>query len=120
MYAEMAERSGAMTTHMQDAYAVLKRMQSEVTIEPLHPQASAGQRLFFFKRVAKEITPYAEEFEREAKQSEEAARLLNKTIFNLVDLLSDPQMRQRTDFDENVVSVRCPPRFRRNSERSTQ
>ena len=95
-----------MSTHMQTAFAALGRMQSEVTIQPLHPGASAGQRLFFYKRLANEISPYAEEFELEVKKSEEAARLLNKTIFNIVDMLKDPQIRGTTDYDENVHRLR--------------
>jgi hypothetical protein len=109
LYAEMADQSTAMNSNMQEAFGGLEKMRREVVIEPLHPSASAGQRLFFFKRVANEIEPYAEEFERKAKQSEEAARLLNVTMFNLVDVLSDPQIRQHTDYAEQVGRLREVP-----------
>lgn len=109
LHAESTEQSAAMAAHMQEAFAALNRMQKEVSIQPLHPGASAGQKLFYFKRVAKEISPYADEFERKAKQSEEAARLLNKTIFDTVDLLSDPRIRETTDYEENIDSLREVP-----------
>jgi hypothetical protein len=107
--AESADRSAAISTHLQGAFAALGRMRTEVSIEPLHPGASPGQRLFFFKRVAKEISPYAEEFERNAKQAEEAARLMNKTIFNMIALLADPRIRTMNDWDETVDQLRQVP-----------
>lgn len=109
LHAEAMERAQSFSDYLQEAINTLQSMQNEISVLPLHPQASAGQRLFYFKRLAKEMTPYAEQFERKAKQSEEQARLLNKVIFGIVDLLADPKLRGQTDFNENVGRFRELP-----------
>jgi hypothetical protein len=82
LYAEAMSRAESFTAHLQAAITALNTMQTEVAVDPLHPGASAGRRLVCFKRLTKQMTPYAERFERSAEQAEEAARLLNKTMFN--------------------------------------
>ncbi|VBA60545.1 hypothetical protein LAUMK191_05573 [Mycobacterium attenuatum] len=107
---EVTERSEAMTTLLQETVGALNSMRNNVSFEPLRNGASPGQRLFYTKRLANEMTPYAEDFERKAKQTEEAARLLNKTVFNTVDLLKAPQMPVSHDRDETLERLREVPR----------
>lgn len=103
LFAETAKLGPLMSSHMQAAFDAIREMQTTTTtIEPIHPNASAGQRLFFYKRVANEITPYAERFEREANEAEDVARLLDKTIFDIADILKDPHLRRATDYDQNL------------------
>jgi hypothetical protein len=103
LYAEAMSQTDSFIAHLQAAMTALSRMQREVTVDPIHPQASPGQRLSYFKRVARDIGPFADEFESEAKQAEEQARLLNKTMFKVIDLLSaDAELRKRTDLEENL------------------
>jgi hypothetical protein len=111
LFAETEELGSLMQTHMQAAYAALAAAArhsrsirgtgtASTTIDPLQPNASAGQRIVFYKKVAEEITPYAEEFEREAQKLEETARLRNRTIFNIADILKDPQSPGAADYDQ--------------------
>lgn len=110
LFAETAEVGPQMSMHMQAAYAALQGMQSSTAaIEPLHPNASAGQRLFFYKRVANEITPYASEFENEAEAAEEVARHLDKTIFDIADILKDPTLRGATDYNQSLEQLNALP-----------
>jgi TIR domain len=95
--AELVSHTESFRKHLEKAMEALKKIPQEVSVEPLHPGASAGQKLFFFKRLANEISPYAEEFERSAKQAEEAARLMNQAVFNFIDILADPAVANELD-----------------------
>lgn len=105
---EVVEQSNGMNANLKEAFEALTRMQN-VKVEPLGPDVSNAQRLFAFKQLATEITPYTEEFELKAKKAEEYARLLSKNVFSFVDLLSDPQNQVRPDFSTNVELLRELP-----------
>ncbi|OBJ50555.1 toll/interleukin-1 receptor domain-containing protein [Mycobacterium sp. 1423905.2] len=89
---EAAQRTAVMLTLLQQAADEITAMKDGVSVEPLDQSATNSQRLFAMRHLANEMTPYAERFEAKAKQAEEAARLLNKSIFSAIDLLSLPQM----------------------------
>lgn len=91
LLAEADNQTQLMIGHIVAAVETLGRMQREVSVDSLHRDASSGQRLFFLKRVAKEIAPFAAEFDTEAAQAEGQARLLNTSMFNLIDLLNEDE-----------------------------
>lgn len=87
--AESIELGASVATSLSQALDALNTIPRVGSLDPPHAHASTGQRLFFFKRIANEIWPYAQEFERKAKEAEESVQLLQHHVFDMLTLLSD-------------------------------
>ena len=106
---EATEQAKRFAADLTTGFQALQDMQTEVLQpDPLHPNASTGQRLFYFKRIAKDMGPYVQKFEQSLKEAEDEARRLNDTMFEFIDLLQDPVLRKMTDI-ENVSQARRIP-----------
>ena len=110
LLAEAEIETQLMIGHVVAAVGTLGRMQREVSVDVLHRDASSGQRLFFLKRIAKEIAPFAAEFDAEAAQAEGQARLLNTSMFNVIDLLNaNPDIRETLSRADGFYKLRQLP-----------
>lgn len=90
----------AITSNINKALAVLRRMTTEVSSETIGSPTTNKQRLLAFKRLAQEISPYVNEFERRARDAEEAARLLNATVFGLFDMIHGAGVAAQVSADD--------------------
>lgn len=100
LYAEATAHVDSLVGSINAAMEVFNRIPQEVSTDALPPSASAHKRLLAFRKLADDITPYADEFERRAKQAEQSARLLNKTMFSVIHLMSDPIVRSTAIMDD--------------------
>ncbi len=94
---EVETRSEAFKHHLQQAMGAFDTPPEVTSIQPLQPGATEAQKLFYYKRVAKELEPRAAEFEESAKRAEEEARLLGRAIFSCIDILTDPVLSKQVD-----------------------
>ena len=108
--ADAMAQAESFAGHLTRGFLKLREMTTNVIQDsPLHPSASAGQRLFYYKRIAKEMTPYVDHFEHAVKEAENDARQLNDTMFQFTELLHDPELRNAVDI-ENVGRVKEIPK----------
>lgn len=107
--AEAMTQAESFAEHVTNGFNQLSEMNLEVLQKnPLHPSASAGQRQFYFKRIANEITPYADEFETSIKAAADDASELNDTMLQIVEMLKDPSLRQMIN-TESIGQVKEIP-----------
>lgn len=107
--ADATSQVEAFAAHLTTGFQALHTMFAEVlTPNPMSPKASAGQRQFYFKRIAKEMAPFVAEFERSVKEAEDDARRLNDTMFMVVESLQEPTMRGAVDI-QNIGRVKEIP-----------
>lgn len=106
---EATEQAKRFAADLTTGFEALQLMQTEVLApDPLHSNASAGQRLFYYKRIAKDMGPYVQKFEQSLKEAEHEARRLNNTMFEFIDLLQDPVLRTMTDVGNVAGAQRIP------------
>lgn len=107
--AEAAAQADAFVAHLTTGFQAIRDLGPEVLqANPIHPNASTGQKMFYYKRIAKEMQPYADRFEQYVKQAAGDASELNDTMFEIVEMLRDPFMRQAVDI-ENFGRVKEIP-----------
>ncbi|MGA9674078.1 MAG: TIR domain-containing protein [Mycobacterium sp.] len=108
---DATEQAKRFAADLTTGFQALQEMQTQVLApDPLHPNASTGQRLFYFKRISKDMGPYVQKFEQSLKEAEDEARRLNDTMFKFIDILQDPVLRRVADIENmNVSQVRGLP-----------
>ncbi|OCB60084.1 hypothetical protein A5722_02365 [Mycobacterium vulneris] len=109
LYVLVFDQGNTLVEQTKNAIEVLKRLPEQVALDPIHPNATPGQKLFYFKRIASEMTPIADDFERTAKTAEETGRLLNKTLLEMVDILATPELQFAATMPENIDQFRELP-----------
>ncbi|MEV0673364.1 toll/interleukin-1 receptor domain-containing protein [Mycobacterium sp. NPDC050441] len=107
--AEATTRADSFVANLSTGFQAVRDMSTNVLQpNPLPPQASAGQRMFYFKRIAQEMQPYADRFEQYVERAASDASDLNDTMFQLAEMLRDPVLRQAVDI-ENIGRVKEIP-----------
>lgn len=102
-------RAESFAAHLTSGFQALNALVDNVLKpNPLNAQATPGQRNFYFKRIANEMKPYVQQFETSIAAAEEDALHLNDLMYELVDLLQDPEMRAAIDL-QNVGRLKQLP-----------